>query len=466
MHVRTDPRDPANTVERRSGWLSCATACVRSPAQRTGRNHAVSDWLGGLCAQSNVVLELHPRDRARGLAWFLTSDGAVRTAGLRVQLHPGHARAMGRPFVPASSMWSTVAVRPGWCWSASRPFGCTGKLGWCRSPNSRCTNSSPTNGGTTTRTGHSGRTPAGMHVATFDQRIEEWRQRFLAEAAIAIGKRVAEFGWQRVLLAGYKPVLDGFADRLPDPVREQVIVAVDANVLWEEPAADADRLDDALDKAGAGGTRAADRPRAQASFEGGRGARWQKCSTAWCSTVSGIGSCRRRRPGTRDIAAARQRCVGQSLPSDARRACRRAERSPPAPTSPACLTPDDCPFYGGVVATPPISISADVHRSGYDSSLSLPGRAIPERLMRTFPSVATRHGVARPTGRGCARLVVSDTRTARASVGWASRCTSPCLCARFTSSTTLLWRSWSKSAGSPHRCPFAAGEPIKAGISW
>ena len=96
--------------------------------------------------------------------------------------------------------------------------------------------------------GHSGRTPAGMHVATFDC-IEEWRQRFLAEAAIAIGKRVAEFGWQRVLLAGYKPVLDGFADRLPDPVREQVIVAVDANVLWEEPAADADRLDDALDQA-------------------------------------------------------------------------------------------------------------------------------------------------------------------------------------------------------------------------
>ena len=234
----------------------------------------------------------------------ITSDGANRRS--EPAAGSGHARAMGLSVRVPLSMWSTVAVRPGWCWSASRPFGCC-TVPRCRSPNSRCTNSSPTNGGTTTRTGHSGRTPAGMHVATFDQRIEEWRQRFLAEAAIAIGKRVAEFGWQRVLLAGYKPVLDGFADRLPDPVREQVIVAVDANVLWEEPAAAADRLDDALDQAREEAERLIDR--AQASSRAAGVSHWQKCSTAWCSTVSGICSCRRRRPELRDIAAACQRCV-------------------------------------------------------------------------------------------------------------------------------------------------------------
>src|SRR5215217_8079271 len=52
------------------------------------------------------------------------------------------------------------------------------------------------------------------------------RERFLTEAAIATGQRVAEFGWHRVLLAGDKPVADGFTDRLPDSVRERVIGVV------------------------------------------------------------------------------------------------------------------------------------------------------------------------------------------------------------------------------------------------
>ena len=39
--------------------------------------------------------------------------------------------------------------------------------------------------------GHPGRTPDGMHVGTFDQRVDEWRDRFLTEPATAIGQRGA-----------------------------------------------------------------------------------------------------------------------------------------------------------------------------------------------------------------------------------------------------------------------------------
>ena len=55
--------------------------------------------------------------------------------------------------------------------------------------------------------GHPGRTPDGMHVGTFDQRVDESRDRFLTEAATAIGQRGGEFGWHRLLLAGDKPVI-------------------------------------------------------------------------------------------------------------------------------------------------------------------------------------------------------------------------------------------------------------------
>ena len=111
-----------------------------------------------------------------------------------------------------------------------------------------------------------------MHVATFDQRIDEWRQRFLTEAAVAIGQRVTEFGWHRVLLAGDKPTIDGFADRLPDAVRERVIGAVKANVLWEEPAAVADRFENALEEAWRRDAQRIVHRAIEAVFEGSKGA--------------------------------------------------------------------------------------------------------------------------------------------------------------------------------------------------
>jgi hypothetical protein len=97
--------------------------------------------------------------------------------------------------------------------------------------------------------GHPAPAPGGMHVATFDQRIVEWRQRFLTQAAIAIGERATEFGWHRMLLAGDKPIVNDFADRLPETARERVVGVVNANVLWEEPGAVADRLEGPLDEA-------------------------------------------------------------------------------------------------------------------------------------------------------------------------------------------------------------------------
>jgi Bacterial archaeo-eukaryotic release factor family 10 len=65
------------------------------------------------------------------------------------------------------------------------------------------------------------------------------------EAAIATAQQISEFGWHRILLAGDRRVVDGFADRLTDFARERVIGIVDVNVIWEEPAAVADRLENA-----------------------------------------------------------------------------------------------------------------------------------------------------------------------------------------------------------------------------
>ena len=85
-----------------------------------------------------------------------------------------------------------------------------------------------------------------MHVAEFDQRVEEWRQRFLRTTAQEVAAQVARLGWHRILLAGDRRVTDPFLQQLPEPVSGQVVATVDANLIWAEHAAVAERLDSAL----------------------------------------------------------------------------------------------------------------------------------------------------------------------------------------------------------------------------
>jgi hypothetical protein len=277
LHIRTDPRDPANTaatpkwqVELRNGLREVADATIEeeSRSQRLNRPE--------LCAQAErEVLALHPRERARGLAWFITSDGAVnRRFTLQLPPRATLVRWDDRPFV--SPLIDVV--------DRGRPTGLVlvsaeairllhWQAGRVEQPERSLYELEPGQWRDyDAYVGHPTRALGGMHVGTFDQRVEEWRQRFLTEAAIATGQRVVEFGWHRVLLTGDKPIVNDFADRLPDSVRERIVGIANANLLWEEPPAVADRLESALDEAW---RRDADQlvDRAiEAAAEGGKGA--------------------------------------------------------------------------------------------------------------------------------------------------------------------------------------------------
>jgi hypothetical protein len=277
LHIRTDPRDPANTAATPK-WLVELRNRLREVADAANEQEPRGQRLARreLSARAeSEVLELSPRERARGLAWFITSDGAVnRRFTLQLPPRATLARWDDRPFV--SPLVDVV--------DRGRPTGLVlvsaeairllhWQAGRVEQPEQSLYELEPGQWRDyDAYVGHPGRTPAGMHVATFDQRIEEWRQRFLTEAAVAIGLRVTEFGWHRVLLAGDKPVIDGFADRLPDTVRERVIDVINANVLWEEPAAVADRFENALDEAWRRDTHKIINRAIEAAFEGGKGA--------------------------------------------------------------------------------------------------------------------------------------------------------------------------------------------------
>jgi hypothetical protein len=113
---------------------------------------------------------------------------------------------------------------------------------------------------------------AATHVDTLDQRLEEWRRRFLREAASTLAARLDEPGWERLVVVGDPRAAGGLAETLPNPVRERIVAEVDANVLWEEPAALEERLEEYVEAAWAREARAVAESAVETARAGGLGA--------------------------------------------------------------------------------------------------------------------------------------------------------------------------------------------------
>jgi hypothetical protein len=261
VYVRTDPRDPANTAAP-PGWLVELRNALRDVSREVDEAEPRDQRLVLRDLRERVeraVLALGPAERGRGLAWFLTADRALdHRFTLQIPPLSTLVRWDDLPFV---SPLVDVAGR-------GRPTGLVlvsteaiRLLHW--------------EGGLVTEpaqslyeiqlgewrdydayVGYPGRSPAGMHVAEFDQRLDEWRQRFLRTTAEAVVYQLTDLGWDRILLAGERRAADAFLQHLPESVSGKVVATVEANLLWEEHAAVADRLEEALYRARVGEVRA------------------------------------------------------------------------------------------------------------------------------------------------------------------------------------------------------------------
>jgi hypothetical protein len=251
VYVRTDPRDPANTAAV-PGWLVELRNSLREVGREVEERESRERRMAVRDLRERVereVLALAPAERGRGLAWFRTADGSFDHR-VTLQLPPlaTLARWDDRPYV---SPLAEVAGR-------GRPTGlvlvsaeAVRLLHW---QDGRVTE--PTRSlyeiepgqwrDYDAYAGYPGRSPAGLHVAEFDQRVREWRQRFLRATAQAVGAQVADLGWQRILLVGQPRVTGPFLQHLPERASGQIVATVDANLIWEDHAAVAERLDEAL----------------------------------------------------------------------------------------------------------------------------------------------------------------------------------------------------------------------------
>ncbi|MGH3246203.1 MAG: VLRF1 family aeRF1-type release factor [Trebonia sp.] len=254
VYVRTDPRDPANTAAV-PGWLVELRNSLREVSREIDLRESHQRRMAIRELRERVesdVLALEPTERGRGLAWFQTADGSLDHR-FTLQLPPLRtlARWDDRPYVSPLAevagrgrptglvLVSTEAVRL-LHWQHGRVTEPARSLYEIEPGRWRDYDA---------YVGYPGRSPAGPHVAEFDQRMREWRQRFLRATAGAVAAQVADLNWHRILLVGQPRVTDQFRQQLPGPESGLVIATIDANLIWEEHAAVAERLDDALREA-------------------------------------------------------------------------------------------------------------------------------------------------------------------------------------------------------------------------
>jgi hypothetical protein len=79
LHVRTDPRDPANAAAV-PGWLIELRNSLRMVGREADERESREQRMAARELRERVerdVLALEPAGRGRGLAWFRTADGSV-----------------------------------------------------------------------------------------------------------------------------------------------------------------------------------------------------------------------------------------------------------------------------------------------------------------------------------------------------------------------------------------------------
>jgi hypothetical protein len=252
VYVRTDPRDPANTsaTPRWGIELRNALRDVRTGSHDADRtSHDLAAQLFDRAERD--IFALAPSERARGLAWFGAGD--MPAERFTLQLPPREtsahldSRACISPLVEVADhgrpaglvLLSTDAVRllhwqGGRVSEPERPVY-EFEPGQWRDYAAYVGHAAPARGAT--------------HVGTFDQRVDEWRDRFVADAARAVATVLDDLGWPRMVLAGETRVLEAFRAALPPNLGDRVVATFEANLMWDEPAAVADRLEPLLEQA-------------------------------------------------------------------------------------------------------------------------------------------------------------------------------------------------------------------------
>lgn len=256
VHLRTDPRDPANT-NHVPAWAIALRNGLRDVGRRLEISGTRDERLGFRDLAARVEAELlgaTGEQRARGVSWFASADGKVdRRFALQIPPRDHVVRWDAEPFI---SPLVEVAAR-------GRPTALVlvGRaavrlLRWHHGIVDE-----PADSVYELRLGdwreyaaYAAANPArGQQTATnveaYEDRVDVWRARLYRDSAVAVAQRLPELGLGRVVVAGEAHLAQELVEELPPPVARKVAAVVDSNLLGEEPPVVAEHLEEALEEA-------------------------------------------------------------------------------------------------------------------------------------------------------------------------------------------------------------------------
>lgn len=243
---RTDPRDPANKGES-PGWLLALKNGLRAAVTSTNGDHEGSEAARKLGSEAERRLtEISASERGRSVALFLSADGSIDALHtFQIPVREDYVCLDGGPVI-----WPMVDVL-----DRGRRTGLVlishdriRLLEWRDGQAEELETSTfdlelgdwrEYRGASRGSHGQS----AVSHERAYNDRVAEWRARFIKAAGKNIAEGTRELGFERLLVAGEGDLGREFTEALPSEVRDLVAEVVPTNLIDLSPAEAAQHLD-------------------------------------------------------------------------------------------------------------------------------------------------------------------------------------------------------------------------------
>lgn len=255
-HLRTDPRDPANTNHQPAWHIALRNGLRAVEAQlEAGDDRDARLAFRGLADRLDAELpDLDPAERGRSVSVFVTADGTLDVrVTLQLPLAADTVRWDRRPFIsPLVDVVDHGRATGLVLVDGDEVLLLHWEAGHVTEPDrARYTLELGDWAHRDTARGKDSVSGGGAHVSHgdhFEARVDDHKRRFLHDAAARVAARVDELGWQRLLVAT-APGTDAFVDALPAPTRERITATLDAHLTGEDAGSIAEHFDGPLEEA-------------------------------------------------------------------------------------------------------------------------------------------------------------------------------------------------------------------------
>ena len=251
---RTDPRDPANKGES-PGWLVALKNGLRAAVASADGGHENGETARKLSGEAERRLtEISASERGRSVALFLSSDGSIDVLHtFQIPVRDNYVCLDGGPVI-----WPMMDVldrgrRTGLVLASNDRIRL---LEWRDGHVEELETSTydPELDDWREYRGAARSNPSRgqqsvTHTSAFDDRVDEWRGKFVKAAAKAIAESSRDLGFERLLIAADGELGREFLDALPAGVRDLVAEVVPTNLIDLSPAEAIQHLDPHLREA-------------------------------------------------------------------------------------------------------------------------------------------------------------------------------------------------------------------------